>query len=755
MDFNNIREFTILIDNKQYEANLLRIDKEGELILNLVDEYEQDGSALGLKGQILFRLEDTEYFFNANLFVLTSHQMIVQKQSEIHQNRKSSSRKQVPQLIAIISKKGIFQQEINASVINLSKKGANIETNHPLSKRTSYFIKFQLEKKYLPFVIAMRQEEIYFSCMFEVRNIQQRGIGFCYGIIFEKISLENSRLLDTYLHFLSEKPDSRKTETINTPMYDVIDDYLVKEKILTDSLGTIYRTTNIHSGQMFLMRILAGNFASVPSLVKRFEKETPALVNLKHLNIIQVLKTGTKNGLYYLIMEYIKGEDLNCVLQKQKTFYPITAIEIISQVCSALEYAHKKGILHRNIAPSNIFITEDATVKVMNFGMVNIVGDVAISVGSLQNTIDRALIEDNQLFYTDLTFTTSGNNTIAYMSPEQKARGIFDASSDIYSVGIVFFEMLTGKLPPATITPGFLDNKEVSQNIPENLNSCIAKLLAHKPSERYSSAGKLYEDLQKVKTLLEESKKEQKKQLLEQRVQSKGVSRNIKKPEPTSVHLRINFSLIFYKIKKVILARLNRKILFCFISLGIALIIFALLKNSGQEQDTDTLSIGNKLFPISLTETRKNLNQTSSLFTTISNSGSTDKTKRLKSYKTVLIPARPVFSRPPDINRLQQIVKTYNYPVYLIDKECYVSVRSLMNILGCENSYARIANKIYFKYKNTNICIDCKKHQLIIGEEIEDMKYPPREIHHELLLHLPSTKKFLLEINYSKKLSYN
>ncbi|MCB1630173.1 MAG: serine/threonine protein kinase, partial [Xanthomonadales bacterium] len=160
---------------------------------------------------------------------------------------------------------------------------------------------------------------------------------------------------------------------------------------------------------------------------ERFAREARTLAKLSHSNIVTVFEFGEREGLYYLMMEYVDGLNLREAIQTA-ALDPSDALEIVSQVCAALQYAHEEGVVHRDIKPENVLLDSRGRVKIADFGLAKLLGLSPIEI--------------------TLTATHQVMGTFHYMAPEQLERPLeVDHRADIYSLGVVFYELLTGELP--------------------------------------------------------------------------------------------------------------------------------------------------------------------------------------------------------------------------------------------------------------------------------------------------------------------
>ena len=250
-------------------------------------------------------------------------------------------------------------------------------------------------------------------------------------------------------------------------------------------MAEVYRARDELLGREVALKVLSERFAHDSSFIERFRREAQSAANLSHPNIVSLYDYGSDDGSYFIVMEYIDGQAVSEIIASEAPLLPERAADIASDVAGALQRAHTAGLVHRDIKPGNIMITSNGQTKVTDFG------------------IARALGHGEQ------TMTQTGMviGTASYLSPEQAQGNPVDARSDVYSLGCVLYEMLTGRVPFAGDTPLSIAYKHVREeaqppsrlnpDVPAELDAITLKALAKNPDNRYDSASKMQEDLQR------------------------------------------------------------------------------------------------------------------------------------------------------------------------------------------------------------------------------------------------------------------
>lgn len=261
--------------------------------------------------------------------------------------------------------------------------------------------------------------------------------------------------------------------------------YEIIEKIGSGGMATVYKAKCHVLNRYVAIKILRDEFTTDEEFIKRFEVEAQSAASITHPNIVSVYDVGIDGNLYYIVMELIKGKTLKDIIIEEKGPLPWKwSINIAIQIASALEIAHRNNIIHRDIKPHNIIITEDGVAKVTDFGIAKAVSNSTITAFG----------------------TTIGS--VHYFSPEHARGGFTDAKSDLYSLGVVMYEMLTGKVPFDADTPVSIALKhmqeepkqasDVNPNIPRAVNDVIMKALKKDSTLRYQNATAMLLDLKRA-----------------------------------------------------------------------------------------------------------------------------------------------------------------------------------------------------------------------------------------------------------------
>ena len=262
--------------------------------------------------------------------------------------------------------------------------------------------------------------------------------------------------------------------------------YEILEEVGLGGMATVYKAKDHVLNRLVAVKVLKDEFTTDTEFIKRFNTEAQAAASLSHPNIVSIYDVGheDENNLYYIVMELVQGKTLKEIINSEGVLSWKWAVNIAMQIASALELAHKNGIVHRDIKPHNIIITEDGIAKVTDFGIAKAVSNSTITAFG----------------------TTIGS--VHYFSPEQAKGGFTDAKSDLYSLGVVMYEMLTGKVPFDADTPVSVALKhmqeepkepiELNPEIPTAVNQIVIKAMQKEPSARYQNATEMLHDLSKA-----------------------------------------------------------------------------------------------------------------------------------------------------------------------------------------------------------------------------------------------------------------
>ena len=262
--------------------------------------------------------------------------------------------------------------------------------------------------------------------------------------------------------------------------------YELLRRIARGGMADVYLARDASLDRQVAVKVLFPEFANDPSFVERFRREAKAAANLNHPNIVGIYDWGQEQGTYYIVMEYVVGRSMADVMRSTGRLSPDRAAEIASDVAEALSAAHNAGLVHRDIKLGNIIVSDDGQVKVADFG---------IATALARRTGDN------------LTHIGSVMGTATYFSPEQAQGKALDGRSDLYSLGVVLYEMIVGKPPFTAETSTAVAVKHVQErplapsllgvSIVESLEAIILKLLAKNPTNRYPKAEDLRADLQR------------------------------------------------------------------------------------------------------------------------------------------------------------------------------------------------------------------------------------------------------------------
>lgn len=257
--------------------------------------------------------------------------------------------------------------------------------------------------------------------------------------------------------------------------------YEIINRIGNGGMATVYKAKDITLNRFVAVKVLREEFTTDAEFIKRFNIEAQSAASLAHPNIVSIFDVGQEDNIYYIVMELIQGKTLKEIIDEDGVLPWKWSLNIAIQIASALETAHKHNIIHRDIKPHNIIITEDGVAKVTDFGIAKAVSNSTITAFG----------------------TTIGS--VHYFSPEHARGGYTDAKSDLYSLGVVMYEMLTGRVPFDADTPVSIALKHMQEepiepiklnpSIPYSVNKIILKAMKKDTNLRYQSATEMLKDL--------------------------------------------------------------------------------------------------------------------------------------------------------------------------------------------------------------------------------------------------------------------
>ena len=262
----------------------------------------------------------------------------------------------------------------------------------------------------------------------------------------------------------------------------IADRYEILGKVGAGGMSDVYKAKDLTLGRFVAIKVLKAEFSEDINFVTKFRSEAQAAAGLEHPNIVNIYDVGSENGLHYIVMEYVEGITLKTYIEKKGQLSFKEAVSIAIQVGRGIEAAHNKNIVHRDIKPQNIMISTEGKVKVMDFG---------IARAASSNTVSSDVM-----------------GSVHYSSPEQARNGFVDGRSDIYSLGIVMYEMVTGRVPfdgDTTVAVAIQHLQEeivppsvYAPNLPISMEKIILKCTQKNPDRRYASMTALLADLRKA-----------------------------------------------------------------------------------------------------------------------------------------------------------------------------------------------------------------------------------------------------------------
>src|SRR5664280_2249257 len=264
--------------------------------------------------------------------------------------------------------------------------------------------------------------------------------------------------------------------------------YEVLEVLGQGGMGTVYKGVDPLIGRLVAIKVIVADYIDNPELLKRFYREAKAVGNLQHPNIVIVYDLGEENKNPYLVMEYLDGEPLNKIIAARRELPLLQKLGIIAKVCDALAYAHQRDIVHRDVKPANVLLLKDGQVKLLDFGIARLGNS-----GYTQTETQKGQVM----------------GTMSYIAPEILNEEIADGRSDVYSTGVMLFELLTYRLPFESADLGSMIAKKMTggpppslakyfENYPPELDDIVARALARDREERYNTAQDFAFDIERL-----------------------------------------------------------------------------------------------------------------------------------------------------------------------------------------------------------------------------------------------------------------
>src|ERR1700734_701386 len=263
--------------------------------------------------------------------------------------------------------------------------------------------------------------------------------------------------------------------------------YRVSARLGSGGMADVYLAHDTLLGRQVALKLLHHRFAEDQEFVERFRREASSAAGLSHPNVVAVFDRGEWDGTYYIAMEYLPGRSLKAVVREHGPLSPSDATDIVVQILLAVRFAHRRGIIHRDIKPHNVILDEEGRAKVTDFGIAR--------AGA-----------------SDMTLTGSIMGTAQYLSPQQAQGHVVSGASDLYSIGVILYELLTGVVPFDGETAVAIAFKQVSAQprppseanpaVPPALDAVVLRAMAKDPAQRYADADEFIAALQRERQAL-------------------------------------------------------------------------------------------------------------------------------------------------------------------------------------------------------------------------------------------------------------
>lgn len=273
--------------------------------------------------------------------------------------------------------------------------------------------------------------------------------------------------------FATESSVTAEFETTSAEIERLFPDLEIEECLGRGGMGVVYKARQKQLDRVVALKVMKADTAKDPAFAERFTREARALARLDHANIVSVFDFGRREGRFFLLMEYVDGANLRQVI-RSKALKSAEALEIVPEICQALQYAHDQGVVHRDIKPENILVDKAGKVKIADFGLAKIIG-----AGEQNYTLTQEGV-------------TMG--TVRYMAPEQMDNPQeVDHRADIYSLGVVFYEMLTGEVPMGRFAP---PSRKVEVDV--RLDEVVLRSLEREPEHRFQHVSEVRSEVESI-----------------------------------------------------------------------------------------------------------------------------------------------------------------------------------------------------------------------------------------------------------------
>ncbi len=276
----------------------------------------------------------------------------------------------------------------------------------------------------------------------------------------------------------------------------LIDKYLILDLLDAGGMGMVFKAIHRPMKRVVAIKMISQHLLSSAEQAKRFQREVRVAATLEHANIVRAYDADQSRGVHFLVMEYVRGENLAKVIRRQGPLPLDKAVDVIRQAAHGLSYAHHKGVVHRDIKPANLMLTDDGLVKVLDLGLANIDESFRLAQKSSQQLAGHRDTEPRS--HSDLTSAGAILGTVSYMAPEQSLdSNLADARSDVYSLGCTLYFLLTGEAPYRgdSLIQVFMEHhnqpvpslRDKRPDVPEPVDAFCRKMLAKSPDERFAS----------------------------------------------------------------------------------------------------------------------------------------------------------------------------------------------------------------------------------------------------------------------------